>query len=52
MPKVPLSHISTALEKFLPRRGKEAPEDESGFDGFTLLASAHWESHFPSVKEK
>ena len=52
MPKVPLSHICTAPEKCVLRREKEAPEDESGHDGFTLLASNHWESHFPSVKEK
>ena len=52
LPKVPLSHIFTALEKCPLRREKEALEDESGHDGFTLLASAHWEYHFPSVKEK
>ena len=51
MPKVPLSHFCTTLENS-PRRQKEALEDESGHDGFTLLASTHWESHFPSVKEK
>ena len=52
MPKVPLSHIFSALEKFLSRREKEAPENESGLDGFTLLASTHWESHFPSLTGK
>ena len=31
MPKVPLSHICAAPEKFPPRREKEATEDESGF---------------------
>ena len=50
--KVPLIHICTAPEKCPPRREKEDPEDESGHGGFTLLASTHWESHFPSVKEK
>ena len=49
---MPLIHICTAPEKCPPRREKEAPEDESGIDGFTLLASTHWESHFPSLKEK
>ena len=52
LPKVPLSHICTAPEKCPPRREKEAPEDESGLDGFTLLASTHWVSHFPNLKEK
>ena len=52
LPKVPLSHICTGLEQFPPRREKEAPEDESGLDGFTLLASTHWVSHFPSLKKK
>ena len=51
MSKVPLIHIRTAPKKCSSRREKEAPEDESGHDGFTL-ASTHWESHFPSVKEK
>ena len=32
MPKVPLNHICTTLEKCLPRREKEAREDESGLD--------------------
>ena len=50
--KVPLIHIRTAPEKCPPRRENEAPEDESGLDGFTLLASTHWVSHFPSLKEK
>ena len=49
---MPLSRIFTALEKFPPRREKEAPEDESGLDGFTFLASTHWESLLPSLKEK
>ena len=49
---MPLSHICTAPEKCPPRIEKEAPEDESGHDGFTLLASTHWESHLPSLKEK
>ena len=58
MPKVPLGHICTAPEKCplrrekVPRREEEAPEDESGIDGFTLLASTHCASHFPSLKEK
>ena len=32
LPKVPLGHICTAIEKCPPRREKEAPEDESGLD--------------------
>ena len=52
MPKVPLNHICIAAEKCPSRREKEAPEDESGLDGFTLLASTHWVSHLPSLKEK
>ena len=49
---MPLSHIFTAPEKCLPRREKEAPEDESGLNGFTLLASTQCASHFPILKEK
>ena len=49
---MPLNHICTVPEKFSSRREKEAPEDESGLDGFTLLDSTHWESHFPSLKGK
>ena len=58
MPKVPLIHICTAPEKCsprrekVPRRDKEAPEDEIGLDGFNLLDSTHYSSHFPSFKEK
>ena len=52
MPKVPLSHICTALEKCLARREKEALEDESGFSGLTLLNYTHWEYQFPNLKEK
>ena len=35
---MPLSHICIAPEKFPPRREKEAPEDESGLDGFLSLS--------------
>ena len=52
LPKVPLSHICTVPEKFPSRGEKEAPEDESGIDGFTLLASTHWKCHVTIVKEK
>ena len=52
LPKVHLSHICTAPEKCSPRREREALEDESDLDGFTLLASAYWVSHLPSLKEK
>ena len=50
--KISICQIFTAPKKCPPRREKEAPEDESGLNGFTLLASTHWESHFPSLKEK
>ena len=52
LPKVPLDHICTALEKCPPRREKEASEYESGLDGFTLFDFTHWVSHFPILKEK
>ena len=51
LPKVPLTHIFTAPEKCPPKREKEAPEDESGIDGFTLLASTQCASHLPILKE-
>ena len=52
MPKVPLSHIFTALDQCLPRREKEDTEDESGFYGLTLLNYTHWEYNLPNLKEK
>ena len=48
---MPLSHICTTPEKCPSRREKEALEDESGLDGFTLLASTHWVSHLQNLKE-
>ena len=52
LPRVPLSHIFTAPEKYPPRREKEALEDESGFDGFNVLASTQCAYYFPILKEK
>ena len=51
LPNVPLIHICTPPEKCSSRREKEAPEDETSLDGFTLLAYTHWISHFPNLKE-
>ena len=41
-----------AKERESAKEREEALEDESGLDVFTLLASSHWESHLPSLKEK